>query len=391
MTKGIICFLIIFLQSFAINAQSNLYDFITLGDYQVGFTDTIVFDTKYQYEAFDYVGMKPHFIQIWYPLEERVSNPDYVRFKDFYDWAETDRLSNIQKELKRSYKEAVTRDFIEQNVASGEANNFGKFSYADILNLIGETRTKSIMHNAFNASRFPVILYHHGAQSFPFENFVMAEYFASHGFIFVSASFHLPFENTIFGLKPFDKIIEDEEEQSLKSVLKFARTLTNAKSVFFIGHSWGAQMGLRTFDNDTTIKALISLETTIEFKTDQDKIKEMWPEVFQKVITEKARYPFPILFCAATGQAEPFAFFENINASSVVFCSTKNEFEHNAYVSSFYLRMLIDNSVNQPDMEILQDRLLLYSKHLELINEFIAEILEGETKSKSEVKFVKEE
>src|SRR5690606_5623430 len=126
---------------------------------------------------------------------------------------------------------------------------------------------------------FPVIVYHHGSQSNSFENVAMAEYFASRGFVFVSSNFHLPFENKSFGLKPFDRYIAGEEEQSLQTVVEFAQSLSTSSAVFFIGHSMGAQMGLRTFDENPTIKGMVSLETTLEFKEDYEQIKEMWPEV----------------------------------------------------------------------------------------------------------------
>ncbi|MFN8208079.1 MAG: hypothetical protein U0T82_11815 [Bacteroidales bacterium] len=368
-------------------AQNTLYDFIKPGEYQVGFRDTIVFNKDLQYEAFGYSGMKPNFIQIWYPLCGKATSPDYLKFKNFLEMPDANRLSTVQLQLKKYYQEAVIRDFIEENLVSGEANDFGKFTYEDILHLIGETETISIGHNDFKSSNFPVIVYHHGSQSFPSENYAMAEYFASRGFIFVASNFHLPYENSLYGLKPFNKIIKGEEEQSLKFILEFAKTLTKSTFVFFIGHSLGAQMGLRTFDEDTTIKGLVSLETTIEFKTEPEKIKEMWPEVFQKVMT--GSYPFPILFCAATGQEKPFAFFENINSSRTIFASTKTEFEHNAYLSSFYLRLFLGNNVKQTDTAILQDRLLVYNKQLELINEFINGILKGENKLKNEIIFVR--
>jgi hypothetical protein len=391
MTRRIIYSFLLFIQSFAVSGQNTLYDFVKPGDFQVGFKDTILFDAKYQYKAFDYVGMKPHFIQIWYPLTDKIENPTYLKFKDFSKGTKSDKLFSIQTKLKTHYQEAVIRDCIKENLASGEANDFGNFTNEDILHFLGETKTRSIFHNDFKLSQCPVIVYHHGAQSYSFENYAMAEYFASRGFIFVAANFHLPYENTIFGLTPFNKIVKDEEEQSLRTILKYAKSLTNSTSVFFIGHSWGAQMGLRTFNQDTTIKGFISLETTIEFKTDQEKIKEMWPEVFQKVIAENGNYPFPIIFCAATGQEKPFPFFENINVPSVTFASTKKEFEHNAYLSSFYIRLFLDSNIKQTDSEILQDRLFLYVKHLELIDEFIDGILKAKKYPKNEIIFVKYE
>jgi len=391
MTRIITYSFLLFIQSFTANAQNSLYDFIKLGEFRVGFKDTIIFDAKFQYDAFDYAGMKPHFIKIWFPLTEKLKNPNYLKFKDFFEGTKTDKLMTIQTKLNNHYEETVIRDCIEENLASGEVNDFGNLTSDDILDMVSETKTKSIIINNFKSSKYPIIIYHHGAQSYSFENYAMAEYFASRGFIFIAANFHLPYENTTFGLKPFEKIIKNEEEQSLKNILEYAKSITSSKSIFFIGHSWGAQMGLRTFDLDTTIKAFISLETTIEFKTNQQQIKEMWPEVFEKVITENVNYPFPILFCAATGQEKPFPFFENITAPSVTFTSTKKEFEHNAYLSSFYLRLFLDSKVKQTDREILQERLLLYVKHLELIDKFIKGILEDNNKPKIKTIFVKDE
>lgn len=389
MIKSVLLFCLIFLQSFALKAQATLYDYIKPGNFQVGFMDTVLYDTNYRYEAYDYKGLKPCFIQIWHPVIETPKRQNILKFGDFFEKNQNEDLVIVQEQLKKHHQESFIRDCIEVNLISGDANNFGNYSYDDILRLTGEIETISCLDEVIDSSQFPVIIYHHGAQSYSFENFAMAEYFVSRGFIFVSANFHLPYENTIFGLKPYSKIIKDEEEQSLGYILRFAQSLTNSKSVFFIGHSWGAQMGLRTFDQDTVIKGMISLETTIEFKTDNEKIKEMWPEVFQKVITDNVDYPFPILFCAATGQEKPFDFFYNINAQQITFAPTKEEFEHNAYTSAFYLRFFLDNDIAQPDKEIFNSRLQLYVKHLELMSGFFNGILKNEKKSGKGIMFIK--
>ncbi|MCF8365286.1 MAG: hypothetical protein K9H16_05865 [Bacteroidales bacterium] len=388
MVKSAVLFSLIFLHSYGIWAQENFYDFVKPGELQVGFLDTLLFDTAYHYEAFDYKGMKPYFVQIWHPIN-KIPLQNYLTFNDFFESGWNEDLSTIQNQLMINYKEAIIRDCIEENLESGESNDYGSYSYDDIVDLIGVIETKSSFAPLDVPSQYPVILYHHGAQSNSFENFVMAEYFASRGFIFVAANFHLPYENTIFGLKPFEKLIKNEDEESLRTLLEFAQTLSNSSFIFFIGHSWGAQMGLRTFDRDTAIKGLISLETTIEFKTDYEKIKEMWPEVFQKVITDNTYYPFPVLFCAATGQEKPFEFFNNINAQQITFAPTNEEFEHNAYTSTFYLRYFIDSKVTQTDKEILKNRLPLYARHLVLINEFIEGIIKNEKKQEKEIIFVR--
>jgi hypothetical protein len=380
--------LFIFLQSFAIKAQENFYNFIKPGDFQVGFVDTTIFDLKYQYETYDYKGMKPYFLQIWHPVPENSNSQHFLYFRDFFENRKNEKLRTIQKQLENYQKEIIISDCIAENLETGEAGNYGDYSYEDIFNLIGKIETRSIMRPIDSISSYPIIIYHHGSQSNSFENFAMAEYFASRGYIFVAANFHLPYENTVFGLKPFEKLIKDEDEESLRTVLKFAQSLSNSSSVFFIGHSWGAQMGFRTFDGDSTINGLISLETTIEFKSDYGKIEEMWPEVYQKVVVNKSYYPFPILLCAATGQAEPFDFFKNLNAPQITFAPTTEQFEHNAYTSIFYLRYFLDKNIPQSDKLVLKDRLTLYARHLEFIGNFMNGIINNEKRSERETVFI---
>lgn len=381
-------FCLIFGKCLALQAQENLYDFIKTGNFEVGFRDTLIFDYDNEYQAYGYDGPKPYFIQIWHPITVKNNSSKPLTFHDFFRSKTDTNLSVIRNQLVKHYQEAVVRDYIEENLETGQANDFGSYSYQDISGLMGNIETKSLYMPRIESNQLPVIIYHHGSQSFSFENYMMAEYFASRGFIFVSANYHLPYENTLFGLKPFEQIVKEEEEQDLRTILQFSESLSGSKSVFFIGHSWGAQMGFRTLDKDTRIKGFVSLETTIEYKTDWKKIEEMWPEVYQKVLVEHAEYPFPVLLCAATGKEEPFPFFETLRAPQLVYASTKETFEHNAYLSAFYLRLCLDGSIRQRDTETLRDRLVLYVKHLELINEFIDGICKGKKTKERTVKLI---
>ena len=379
---------LVFLQCVTINAQENLYDFVKLGDYQVGFMDTLVLDFKYDYSNYDYKGKKPYFVQIWHPTKK--GKKDYLNIKDFFVFKKNADLKNVQEQLTAQYKTLFIRDYLTENLITGEPNNYGKYSYEEVLDLIGGLETRSTYDSNIGNSDFPVIVYHNGSQGHPFENIWMAEYFASRGYIFVAASFELQFENNPFGMLPYERFVTDEEEESLKYIAEFAKSLNNSSSVFFVGHSLGAQMGLRTFGQDSTLKGMISLETSIEFKEDYEKIKELWPEVYQKIITEKVNYPFPILFCAATGEEKPFSFLENVKAPQITYVSTKTEFEHNAYLSLFYLRYFLGNKVQQTDKAILEDRLSLYVKHLDVIHNFIDGILNNGNKTGIESILIKE-
>lgn len=319
-----------------------------------------------------------------------MQNNGYLKVKDLFVFKQNEKLKVIHEQLTRQYKNLFIHAYLTENLKTGKENNYGKYSFENVLDLIGELETRSINTPFNESSELPVVIYYNGSQGHPFENFVLAEYFASRGFIFISASFELQFGNNPFGMLPYERYITNEYEESLKTITQFAQSITNSPYLFFIGHSMGAQMGLRTFGEDTTIKGMVSLETSIEFKSDYEKIKELWPEVFKKVITEKVSFPFPILFCAATGEAKPFNFLENVKSPQITYASTKTEFEHNAYLSFFYLRYFIDNSVQQTDKEIIEKRLPLYIKHLDTMYNFVNRIMNNENKTGIELTLVEE-
>lgn len=367
----------------AINAQESVYDYVKLSKHQVGIMDTIIYDSKYNYEHFGYKGKKPYFIKIWHPLRKKQKN-NYLKFKDLFVFKQNEGLKGVQDSLELIYKKLFINDYLAENLENGSENNYGKHSLENVFDLLGKIDTRSIRMPLKGKSHLPVIVYYNGSQGHPFENYLLAEYFASRGFIFIAASFELQFPNMTFGMLPYERFHSNEYEESLKTIILFAQSITSSSNIFFIGHSMGAQIGLRAFGQDSTIKGMVSLETSIEFKTDYEQIKEMWPELYKMIITDKVNYPFPILFCAATGESKPFNFMENVKSSQITYVSTITEFEHNAYLSLFYLRYFLDNSVEQTDINTIKKRLPIYVKHIDTIYNFI----DGITIDKKEVKLL---
>lgn len=374
--KSLFVFGLILIQCSAIHAQDNLYIYVRPGRFQPGYMDTVLLDEKYPYAAKGYSGHKPYFIQIWHPVSKKLKKP-LLKVKDLFIYRSTPALKPVSDSLSGIYKSFFISDYLTESLMNGDSIQYGKFTYEEVFELTGNQETSSIPVNAIQPSGFPVIVYHNGSQGHPFENFAMAEYFASRGFIFVTASFELQYGNQSFGMLPYERYITDEEEKSLQTVTAFARQLSQSPFLFFVGHSFGAQMGLRTFGQDSTIKGMVSLETTIEFKKDPEKIKEMWPEVYQKVITEETVYPFPVLFFAATGEKKPFSFLDNVKAPVRWFASTNKDVEHNAYLSLFYLRYFLDPAIPQPDKAILKARLPLYIKQLDLMAVFFDQVMKN--------------
>jgi hypothetical protein len=104
----------------------------------------------------------------------------------------------------------------------------------EVLDLIKLTQTRSTRLKLEPDLNYPVIVYHHGSQGMTDENSIMAEYFASRGYIFVSANFHLPYPNTIYGLLPYDLEKDNKHNQSsARNVIHFAKSISTNNQVFY--------------------------------------------------------------------------------------------------------------------------------------------------------------
>lgn len=372
-----------------VSGQVTLYDKLHPGEYGIGYTDTLITDSRFHYTAYGYDGPKPLFIKIWHPQKTK-ENTRFLCTSDLFEIHNEGNLKSVCNALNTHHRAILIQDFIAENQETGEPNSFGNLTYDSIASLTGNLTTRSVRAPISSSTDFPVIIYHHGALSHPAENYIMAEYFASKGFMFIAANFHLPYEDTQFGSRPYSQWAVNEDEESLRSLLAFARSISRNPHIFFIGHSMGAQMGFRAFGEENSISGMVSLETTIEFKQQDDQVLEYWPEIYREIAVKKVNYPYPIMLCAATGKEAPFFFLDRIQSPQLVFVSTNVEFEHNAYLSWFYLRNFLDPNIPQPDKRLIGTRLPVYFSHLRQINIFLNGILKGQTTSGNTTLFIKE-
>jgi pimeloyl-ACP methyl ester carboxylesterase len=227
-------------------------------------------------------------------------------------------------------------------------------------------------------TNWPVIVYHHGSQGMSDENAVMAEYFASRGYVFVSANFHLPYPDTPFGLLPYALEQENKHNQSTaKQVIEFARTLTKNPNLFFIGHSWGAQEGWCFLDEPNMATAFVSLETTIEYKTDTLEIKDKWPYVYDALAVQKREFSIPILLLAAEDRDLNFDFFRDWSSVAMTYASYMLPFAHNSYTSAYLMRYFLGDAFAKPDVVVLRTQVEGYATHLELMEAWLDSVQKG--------------
>jgi pimeloyl-ACP methyl ester carboxylesterase len=358
-------------------AQPSFYDVLAPGPYGVGYSDTVKFDLEIQYSQYGYDGPAPAFVQVWFPLEEKSEGP-YLRLGDFRFDAVPEGLTEVYAALTAHMDERITLDCLSYDLTTDEPIDYGNTSLNEVLDAVMTLETRSVRTGMPQRLNRPVIVYHHGSQGMSDENAMMAEYFASRGYVFVSANFHLPYPDTPFGLLPYALEQESKHNQSTaRRVVEFGRSLTKNPNLFFIGHSWGAQEGWCFLDEPNMATAFVSLETTIEYKTDTLEIKDKWPYVYDALAVQKREFSIPILLLAAEDPGLNFDLFKGRSRAEMTYASYKLPFAHNSYTSAYLMRYFLGDAFAKPDAEVLHTQVEGYATHLELMEAWLESVQKG--------------
>jgi dienelactone hydrolase len=363
---------------FSVKAQDSYYDHIAVGKYSVRYSDTVIYDPAIHYEQYGYSGPAPLFVQVWFPSMKATAKKR-LAFGQYKFHTIPAGLSRVYEKLSSQMDEIFIRDGIESNMMNDEPIDYGHLTTRQVLEKINRLATIS-SRSAIDAKLdYPVIVYQHGSQGLSSENTVMAEYFASHGYVFITANFHLPYENTIYGLLPYHLEKENKHNQSsAKALINFAKSIAAREKVFFIGHSWGAQEGWCFLDDPAWADAFVSMETTIEFKKDTARIKELWPYVWDAIQVKRNTFSIPVLLFAAADDDTNFDFFKGLSSAPMIFASYKEPFAHNSYTSLSMMRCFLRKDINQPDSAMLLNQVKGYARHLDLIHAFFKALLKNE-------------
>ncbi len=350
-------------------AQADVFEMLDYGPEKVGYADTVLFQQSIQFDEPSYKGDSPLFVSIWFPTQTsgleltfgdlEVNPPEAL-----------DELYNEYKSVRDSY-------FIDYNIKE-EAENYDAIDYGDdtpqdVFNAISGTKVNALQSQLETHIPGPTIIYHHGSQGSPTENAAMAAYFASHGFTFIASNFEWPHVGQPYGLTEGIR----NDPAIVNRLTSFSKELNPKNPIFYIGHSWGAQEGWMYLHDRDDVAGFVSLETTIEYKDDREIIQEYWPHVYEDLVTNPKAYHMPILVMAGAEKDEPFEFFSSAS-EQVISVSTKSYFTHESYTSAFLMRAKYHNIFPQPDYVLMQDQIDLYISHIELIHDFINQVIGGE-------------
>lgn len=357
-------------------SQKSLFgEDLQRGNYHTGYQDTIFFNESQSYSFRDYEGNKPHFVGIWFPLEEEPGSGKMV-LQDYFEPDKAVELISLRDSLAEMNRTSLINYGLKNRLDHWEDREMDD-NLQSLLDAMLKTTVNAYSSSEYPANKSPVVVYHHGMGGSLEENFVLFEFLASYGFVVISSNYHWPDQG----------IGMDEIQNDLKAVVDFAYHLPYAdpEQIYFLGHSWGTQVGLvLNQQGDHPIKTFFLLDTTLE-QMPLDRVGMYYPEldsVFRNHSNDFRTKTYVITSPKAFKEKdklvwEPdpaFEAFKLINTDQFDFLLTRDVLSHSAFVSMGVLRGVYLDEFNQDDSVSMVSQ---YSTYLEL-NAEILELLKEE-------------
>jgi len=404
--KKLIIVLLPLLITCGLNAQPSKYwGGLTPGDYKVGYQDTIIFNSSHQYELNDYNGNKPYFINMWFPITNETGNR--IKYREYLTFDSIPEVQSLIDSIQRvQYNAFITwgvifnldvwgnslftleninmaREMLDENLNVFNLDVWGNSSFTlEKQNMAREMLDENLnvfKTNQFPEQQFPTIIYHHGNGGISFENSVLFEFLASHGYVIISADYHWP------GLRQWSYTHQsDLSLEDVDFVTKFSESLpfTNHQNLRYIGHSWGCGVALRLnqkgnpkFSHYIIFDSTLEKQGLLEFKDLNPHIDSLFryhPNDFitrSTVITARASslsdgimviQPYP-----------EFLPFQLLDKSAFTFITLKQILNHGSFTSVEVMRATLLGQFEQSDSVTVKSQFETYQFLVQLTKDLI--------------------
>lgn len=245
--------------------ESNLLGNLKLGPHSVGFKVANEYDYARAYKPIINdrnqvveVSARPIQILIWYPAKPR-DNDSKILLEEYLDLEirEENFADPLEDKKKKNLKEWASF-FVSQG---GPDFNPDKIIRAQTT----ATKNAEIV-NGF----FPLIVYGAGAEGSAFENFILCEYLASHGYI-VAASPSVGMYSHKLRISPIDL---EAQTRDMELLIDFMHDFPSVdlNKLAAMGWSWGGLAGMLLQMRNPNVDAVLSLDGSIALH--EDKAKE---------------------------------------------------------------------------------------------------------------------
>ncbi len=223
------------------------------GPYAAGFRFVELRDATRAFEADPVLGLQPRPIAafVWYPAEAATGAPK-MRYGGY-----------VHLNTLRTGFHAMTdrRRAVAERALLAEYAQHGLTEAALARELAVETW--AVREAPAASGPFPVVVYGPGLGDPAYGNSVLAEYLATHGYIFVAIP-NLGWNHT--RMKP-DTASMANYARDLESALSFAATLddANPNRLAVMGYSWGGMANLMVQMRNPAVRAVVSLDGSIAY------------------------------------------------------------------------------------------------------------------------------
>jgi pimeloyl-ACP methyl ester carboxylesterase len=359
--------------------QSKYWGQLIKGRFEVGYQDTVLFNHDQQYTLGKYSGPKPYFVNIWFPtnskLGKQIEYNDYLKLTPPHGTESvTDSIGKVQMASFIKWGVTYNLDFWENEKLTDSKNHLAKKLLLQRLDVFKTDK--------YPTARYPTIIYHHGNGGIPFENSILFEFLASHGYVIISADYHWP------SLR--ERSYTHESDRSLMDVdfiAAFSHSLpfTDRQNLTYIGHSWGGGVALRLNQRgNVNFKRYLILDSTLE-QAGGEEMKVMNPyldsllqnhvtdfKTSTVVITARGRYyengdrgkpviqPFP-----------EFIPFTKLDKRVFTYITLKQILNHCSFTSVGVIRSVFSKEIPQNDAMTVDEQFATYQFLVTLIKEIL--------------------
>lgn len=309
-------------------AVPRVFGTLKAGPYGVGYVQRLSFDPARTYRSpFDEpagVRARPIIMNVWYPAA--IADEPAMRVDDYLGvrlehGTETEQLpSTLIERLEHNTRAIIRREVFERERAylTSEQN---ERAHAMVQEPVFARRGAPPA-----TGRFPLVISHPGLGGAFADNFVLAEYLASHGYVVVTSPF-LPAGG--YGLNvDWDPYVSVPD---ISFIIRHtaAWDTVDSQRVAVLGHSYGAQAALIYGMQEWRVQAVISVDSTIENSPPKRPFYEL--DDPKKFLTRFDKLRVPTLIFASSGSRD-HSFFEKLRHADRRLVLVPN-LDHNDFVA----------------------------------------------------------
>jgi tetratricopeptide (TPR) repeat protein len=217
------------------------------GEFKVGFYDTTIIDRTRSYNSLDQLSSespRPIYVSVWHPLSE-VKGERRLRVNDY--------LKVVQKEEewpKLPFEYFFDWFYIQNTEVNRKNANY---------------EVQAFDNSKCSRSDNPIIIYSASYQASSVENFILAEYYASHGYTFISVPSRGGSNTRLEGGNLNDVYAQSRDVDFITNSLT-QLGIDDERDIYLSGFSFGGISHIINGAKNKNIKGIISLDGTVKYR-----------------------------------------------------------------------------------------------------------------------------